>query len=81
MTPTLTHERRASARGDRRRLLSRGGRRAEDQSMAELSLVIPCTACGVEWARLVSFEYQRRQSVATFVCPRCGHLERRAAVA
>ena len=79
MASTLTQERRVSITDDRRGRIGRGGRRAEDHGVAELSAVIPCTACTVAWASLISFEYQRKQSLATYLCPRCGHLEKRLA--
>jgi hypothetical protein len=77
---TLAPERRVHGIGDRR-AFRRGGRRAEEQGRTEMSLLIPCEACGVAWASLASFEYQRRQSLAIYLCPRCGHLERRLAAA
>jgi hypothetical protein len=75
---TFAPERRAYGIGDRR-ALRHGGRRAEEHGRAEMSLLIPCMACRIAWASLVSFEYQRRQSLAMYLCPRCGHLERRRA--
>ena len=79
MTEIRVVERRLSGVDDRRRV-TRGGRRQEDRRPAGLSVIIPCTACGVAWASLASFEHQRKQSVATYWCPRCGHTHRRVVV-
>jgi hypothetical protein len=75
MAPTLTQDRRVAVFDDRRRIMGRGGRRAEDRATREMTLLIPCVACGVAWAHLVSLE---RQSLATYLCPRCGDIENRA---
>jgi hypothetical protein len=64
-----------------RRLSSRrktSGRRTDDRLASEFSAIIPCTACRVAWAALSSAELQGGQSVATYVCPRCGHQEERS---
>jgi hypothetical protein len=73
MGPTLTQDRRVSVFDDRRRIMGRGGRRADDCATAEMTSLIPCVACGVAWASLVSLE--SRQSLATYLCPRCGDIE------
>jgi hypothetical protein len=77
---TLAPERRVHGVGDRR-AFRQGGRRAEEHGRTEMSLLIPCAVCCVAWASLVSFDHQRRQSLAIYVCPRCGHLEKRLAAA
>ena len=43
---------------------------------AQFSAIIPCV-CGVAWATLRSVADQGEQSVATYICPRCGHLDQR----
>jgi hypothetical protein len=75
MAPTLAQDRRVSGTSDRR-LLRRGGRRKDDDSRFEFDLRVACEACGVGWALIRSFTY-RGQSMLCFVCPHCGHLEKR----
>jgi hypothetical protein len=72
-------ERRVSGVADGRRFLGRGGRRANDDKTSELAVRLACEACGVAWASLHSFGYQRAQFTATYRCPRCGHLDDRVA--
>ena len=75
---TLTQDRRLSgfARLDRRQLLARrDGRPAEDQRRSDRLLRVPCPACGIAWASLSSMAAHEGHSTATYLCPRCGHLE------
>ena len=77
-----TVDRRVSGVRDRRRISVRqGGRRAEDHRHGKVSALIPCAVCEVAWASLVwcEHEHQVEQSVATYICPRCGHFEKREA--
>ena len=76
--PDPDPERRLPGVPDRRGALGGGGRRAEDQLAAQFSAIIPCV-CGVAWATLRSVADQGEQSVATYICPRCGHLDQRIA--
>jgi hypothetical protein len=70
-------DRRGSGVADGRHILVRGGRRAKDRKTSELDVRVACEACGVAWASLSSFGYQRGQFTATYLCPRCGHLDHR----
>jgi hypothetical protein len=79
VAPVIAPERRVYGIGDQRKY-RRGGRRAGDGGAAEISSLTPCPMCRVAWAALVSFEYQRRESVAIYVCPRCGHRQNRVVV-
>ena len=79
MAQTASVERRVSGVADRRQILGRGGRRASDRRASELDLRVPCEACGIAWASLSSFAYERGQYMALYLCPRCGYLERRVA--
>jgi transcription elongation factor Elf1 len=70
-------ERRVSGTTDRRHMLRCGGRRQNDDNPPELDLRVPCEVCGVAWASLSSVAHEGAQSVATYICPRCGHHEQR----
>ena len=79
MAETLSLDRRVFGEPDRRHLPRGGGRRAEDQHAPELDIRIPCEACGIAWASLSAFTHARGESMACYICPRCGYLERRVA--
>jgi hypothetical protein len=66
---TLAQDRRVSglARAD--------GRQAEDQRRSDGLLLMPCPAWGIAWASLSSMAAHGGRSTATYLCPRCGHLE------
>jgi predicted RNA-binding Zn-ribbon protein involved in translation (DUF1610 family) len=75
---TLTQDRRLSgfARADRRQLLARrDGRQADEERRPDPLLLVPCPACGIAWASLRSTTLQETHATATYLCPRCGHLE------
>jgi hypothetical protein len=74
-------ERRVSGVSDRRLVAGRGDRRIGDYQASRTSASIPCPACGIAWASLQSVGYGQGQSTATYVCPRCGHQERRVGAA
>lgn len=75
----FAQERRVSGVADGRRFLGRGGRRATDAKTSALAERVACEACGVAFASLSSFGYQRGQFTATYRCPGCGHLNARVA--
>ena len=75
--PIFAPERRVFGVADRRATLSGGGRRAEDHDALEFSAIIPCLACDDASASLRSVAREGWRLVATYVCPRCGHREKR----
>jgi hypothetical protein len=72
-------EQRVSGLTDRRGTLGGGGRRDQDQLASQFSAIVPCEACRVAWAALSSVALEAGQPMARYVCPRCGHVERRIA--
>jgi hypothetical protein len=80
--PPFAPERRVSGVADRRRLLGRGGgRRANDSSPSALSTTIACPACHIAWASISAVGHGDDQSTVTYICPRCGHQEKRVGAA
>jgi hypothetical protein len=80
--PPFAPERRMSGVADRRRLLGRGGgRRATDSYPSDLITTIACPACHIAWASISAVGYGADQSTVTYICPRCGHQEKRVSAA
>jgi predicted RNA-binding Zn-ribbon protein involved in translation (DUF1610 family) len=75
----FTPERRVSGL-DRRLISGRGGRRVGDDGTLETMSAIRCPACGLAWALIRSFGFRQGQATATYICPRCGHHEKRVGV-
>jgi hypothetical protein len=75
--PLFAAERRVSGVADRRHLFGRGGRRVGDYRAPEMSAIVPCSACGIAWASIYTFIDEQGEATATYICPRCGHHERR----
>jgi hypothetical protein len=74
MAQTFLADRRVSGVADRRRLFGRGGRRRDGSRAAPFKARVPCPACGVAWAGLVSFGDPARGAGARYGCSGCGQV-------
>lgn len=72
---------RVSGEPARRHIAGGGARRNDDKREPEIDLRIPCEACGVAWAALSAFTYDKEQAMVCYLCPRCGYIEHRVAPA